>query len=281
MHPRLHAAFFASLIIHGAVVYYFLKVHTDIEKEKPSVVQVEWIEPQPAGPPKGSAGSPVGKGSKISLSKLRSVMAIPGPEATALNPAKDAEARGTGEWRTEDWGRGGGNFGEIVNFMQYDRLRQEIRGLLNYPGILARRGIHGTVNTRLAFTDQSQCDWKRIKIESHERYLRVYTLTMLKKLCAFTVIKNLYANREKIIDLSFQFDVINETTPAALQHPSDFIMGNVIAFRRTTPKSMMEYQIGPIRGVWFAPAVALDFPWLIEKWDYYVNGVDPMAPFKE
>ncbi len=306
MRRRLPAPFFVSLIFHGVVFYLLLKTKTPAEREKPTIVQVEWLERKagtrsdssaaagslngarsgPASPPATSARpASLKKAAKaysnLTGSMLSPKMATPGPEATALNPAKDAEARGTGEWRDEDWGKGGGDFGEIVNFMPYDRLREEIRGLLNYPGILARRGINGTVNTRLAFTHDSQCDWKKIKIDSHERHLRVYVLALLKKLCGFTVIKNMKMNSTQVIDLSFQFDLINETTPYSLQRDQDFIVGNVIAFRRTTPKSLMEYQLGPIRGVWFAPAVALDFPWLVEKWDYYVNDVDPMAPFRE
>jgi hypothetical protein len=58
-------------------------------------------------------------------------MPIPGAAATGLNPAQDALAKGS------------------------------IKGLLNYPYILARRGHTGTVNARPHFTTDSSCDWRR------------------------------------------------------------------------------------------------------------------------
>ncbi len=181
---------------------------------------------------------------------------------------------------SEQWGSGGGNFQEVEHFPEYDRLRTEIRGLLFYPPVLRRRGILGTVNVRMAFTSESRCDWRRIQVLAHERHLAVYVIALLKKLCHLTVIESLKADEHKVIDVSFSFDVVNEATPPDLQKDDDWIVGNVIAFRRTTPKSLLEYQVGPIHGLWFVPAIAFDIPWIIEKWDYYVNGVDPMDAFR-
>jgi hypothetical protein len=278
-----------SLAIHGAIVL-LLHLH-----QQPNLlaepVEIQILEKkngnQRGKPPGKSTGKSTtesagkSKANGDGLGRFTPKIPIPDAGATGLNPERDALANGSSEWPEDAWGRKGGDFGEVVNFLKYDRVREDIRGLLNYPYILARRNFSGTVNVRLLFTDQSACDWKRTQITSAERHLRIYILTLLKKLCALNTIKNLNAGRNDEIDLSFQFEIINEFTPQEQQQPGDFITGNVIAFRRTAPKSVFEYQIGPVRGVWFAPAISLDFPWLVEKWDQYVNGIDPMAPFRE
>lgn len=195
---------------------------------------------------------------------------------------RDLEAKGSAEWRPEDWGVKGTDLGEIANYLTYEKLFTEIDGALHYPAILARRGYAGTINARLAFTDQSQCDWQRTQIKIGQQYLRIYVLTLLKKICSLEVIRSLHADHKKTVDISFQFE-LNEGlgNQAELRQANQKVIGNVLMFHRAETKSSIEYHLGPITGVWFVPAVSLDIPWIVEKWDYFVNGVDPLEPFRE
>lgn len=277
-------ALLASILIHG--IFAWLLLDKPTPRPTPTPVEIEYrntrIHAYENTRIRASKNTRIHnlRGEKFGA-KFRPRAGIPSAEQTALNPERDALARGSSEWPEGSWGSKMNLLGEVGHFLENDRVREEIRNMLNYPGALAMRNIEGHVEAQLYFTDDSKCDWKRTTITSGQPYLRIYILAMLKKLCTFTVVERMRADHRRTLDLTFQFDIVNEFTADWAKHDDDFVAGHVIGFRRTAMKSVAEYQIGPIRGVWFVPAVALDFPWLVEKWDQYVNGIDPLAAFRE
>ncbi len=196
---------------------------------------------------------------------------------TAL--ARDMEAKGSSEWMPEHWGYGATNLAALKEFLDYDAFAAGIDNLLVYPAILARQKVSGTILVRMKFTDQSQCDWSRIDVKNGQRYLRSYVTAVLKKACTLSVVRDMKANRTSVLDLAFNFALTAGDTASENAQSQNFILGNVISFHREQAQAL-EYHIGPIRGFLFVPYVDLDIPLIVEKWDQYVNGKDPMAPFK-
>lgn len=265
MRYKNSVAILVSSLLHAALLWFFSFpiFEPEVNPKPPEPVTIEIKEHSR------------GKG----LGNFRPKMRIPSRIETA--DLGDSGAKGSGEWQPDDWGYKGGDFSEIKNYLAYERLFTDINGLLGYPFIFRERDIYGAVSARLAFTEKSECDWKKIKISSHQKYLRVYILTLLKKLCSLEVVKSLRAGKQNTIDLNFNFELHEKLEPRQAQQAKQQIIGNVLMFHRAHVKSSLEYKVGPFRGLWFVPAVNLDIPWIIEKWDHYVNGVDPMAAFKE
>lgn len=253
-----------SLLFHALI---FLVLHGSPPRpSRPTEIELITVEKKTtaSGRRKGR-----GRGRGLKLS----------PSLPLANTPSEGESSVMTGLLNEDWGSGGGRFGEIENFLSYEKLQAQIRGALHYPSILGRREIEGTVNVRLKFQN-GQCDWKSTNVQSGSRPLAIYVIALLKKICGMDAIHTV-STAGNSIDLSFNFSLSHGAHSETEEQARDFVVGNVLSFRRTYSKSLLEYQIGPIRGVWFVPAVSLDIPWIVEKWDYYVNGADPMAPFKE
>lgn len=180
-------------------------------------------------------------------------------------------------WHPDDWGYGGGDFKQMENFFPLTGIANEIDGLLNYPGALALREYTGGVKARLYFKKNGGCDWKRSNIASSARYFRVYILALLKKLCLLEKITKMKLNRGEHVDIAFNFFLKDqqEFNP----RPPYKLVGNVLLFERHEKKLPVELRLGPVRV--YGPYIAVDFPWLFEKWDQYVKGKDPLKEFQK
>lgn len=226
------------------------------------------------GSGRGGGGRPHGGGS---LKRFTSRGDF-GLGAISANPTPFTQDGDTSGWRTQDFGYGGGGMKYVAQTLQFDRLIRAVEGMLNYPYPLGKRGIDGTVNVRLTFGPDGHCDSKRARLSGASPYLRVYVLALLKKLCGLERLPEPMS-----VDLSFAFLITDEEQRSRGQGDltqKGQITGNVLFFTRTFPKGMAEYQLGPIRGVWFAPVVALDWPWVVEHWEEWVEGKDPLAAFR-
>ncbi|MGE4132998.1 MAG: hypothetical protein AB7F86_15255 [Bdellovibrionales bacterium] len=285
MKTSLTLALGGSVLLHGLVLGLLWLKSAPPNPNPPDQVQIELVkrkilpvaesppeELRPAGNPKRKSGAKA-RGHSKGLGRFRPRGVDFDHPVVGSPPYDSADSR----LASEEFGADGGNFGEIVNFLRYEKLQEVIEGLLFYPGVLGRRGMEGTINARLALDSTSHCDWGRTKIDGSNPYLKVYILALLKKLCGRTAIEQVKVSR---IDLSFRFYLKEYMHPTIDPDPGSQIVGNVLTFARAFPKSKFEYHIGPIQGIWFVPYVTVDFPWIFEKWDKYVNNVDPMADFR-
>ena len=191
----------------------------------------------------------------------------------------DPTAENTSGWSSEQWGAGGGaGLTELIHTLRFDKLMTEIEGSLHYPRVLGDRQISGVINVRLRFREGSRCAWPP-RIEGAAPYLRVYVLALLKKICGFEILTTMGFVAGQTVDLSFAF-VLTDRPDAGRGAPGR-IAGNVLMFERTYPARALSYQLGPIRGVWFAPVVSLDWGWVVEHWEQWVDHKDPLAAFRD
>jgi hypothetical protein len=279
---KMRAFILFSLLLHALVAGLLMW------RKAPQPIPEEKIEISIRELPKGdlnsrSAKSSVrGRGKRISLSKLKpswSSVLEPGPnEGRSIDP----EARGTGEWPSNSWGaHQGGLLKEMEHYISYERVFQEIEGLLNYPGVLGQHDISGTFNVRLGFDDNSQCDWSRTSITEANHYLKFYVLALLKKLCGLDFMNRMRFNRATRIDINFNF-VISDGLARDYDNAADSISGNVLLFRRTYVKPVGFYRIGPIGWTVFMPmGFTMDPMWFMQKWDEVMNHHDPLDEFRD
>lgn len=274
MSKRFSLAAGLSILLH-ALVFFALFWRSAEPKPPPERVAVEWIERRSertrnTGPKKGPR--------KIPLARL-----VPGwGKGQGLKPGGDfAGGAGTGGMEAEPWGSGGSQFGQIEHYNKFRQLFTHVQGLLYYPPALGRRAISGTVNSRLVFNSEGACNWKKTQISGANPYLKFYSLALLKKLCKFEAIQQIGFTDGQVADLSFAFIITEDFRTYKQDEAADRIVGNVLAFSRTYAKSILEYHIGPLQGLWLVPAVNLDFAWIFENWDKYVNGLDPLREFKD
>ncbi len=266
---RLSSAILASICIHTALLLISTRSAPPPRQEVHTVQPVEVEYESPSRRRRAGEGQPA-----LSLRSLTPQFKLggTGPRTSPTGNATDLESN--------PWGSGGTRFSEVQHYPRYEHLAREIEGLLNYPFVLSRRKIDGTINVRLAFTDDSKCDWKRIRILGLSSHLKVYIKALLIKLCGLSVVRSLRADKSRVVDLSFQFEITDRPPSPEEVETRSAIIGNVLNFYRFS-LGAGEYRAGPIRGHWYLPAVSLDFEWILENWEKYVNGNDLMAPFKE
>lgn len=179
-----------------------------------------------------------------------------------------------------DWGEGGGEFGRISDYILMERIYQQVDGLLFYPTLLAYHKVQGDVKARLVINNKGQCDWKHTEIKSGERHFQVYILGLLKKLCALNNEHLKKMRTASNIDMSFSFTVTATPADELRKKQKQPIVGNVLLFYRETVRSPTEWSLGPIKGVFPLPIAFVDFIWLQENWDRYINGIDPWEEYR-
>ncbi|MBX7231185.1 MAG: hypothetical protein K1X29_03770 [Bdellovibrionales bacterium] len=178
----------------------------------------------------------------------------------------------------QPWGSDSSDFQKIGQFDFMNEIFYEINNLLDYPSILAQNKIQGSVHSSLIITPKGQCDWKSTRIISGQVYLRVYTLDLLKKLCLKNFPRASRFEKNIQVDLSFLFTIWESNDPSIKKDQSR-ILGNMLMFYRNSHQSRTQWKLGPFTGMFPIPIVAIDFGWLQENWDQYINHKKPQKFF--
>jgi hypothetical protein len=177
------------------------------------------------------------------------------------------------------WGSGGREFKRIMEYSLMNRIQSQTENLLYYPAVLAAHGIEGNVNVRLVLNKEGQCDWPKTEITSASPYLRVFVLDLMKSVCKQSYLREVRGRKLTLVDFSFQF-AITENNAESVKKEKSKVLGNVLLFYRNSQKSIAQWHLGPFTGIFPLPLVNLDFPWLKEHWETYVEKKDPLAEFK-
>ncbi len=181
---------------------------------------------------------------------------------------------------TSQWGSGGADFSRVRDLGKFDRLYDLIDANVMYPGVLAYHQIQGTVNARLVLTPNGTCDWRHSTVTSTQAHLRLYVLDVLNHVCARDLARFARKSSNSNLDLSFEF-AITEHNDEKLIAREKKVVGNVFLFYRNSQQSVAEWHLGPFRGMFPVPYVALDFSWLQENYDRVVHSRDPLREFKD
>jgi hypothetical protein len=254
----------------------------------PETIEVQFQEvkapPTQGQANRGKAGRGKSRGSRGALT-LRALS--PKGQGMMTPPGRDsydkiyAEAKGSSEWPEGAWGSHGADFAQYAEHIgDLDQLRQEIEHMLFYPSVLSRRRIKGVINARITFTEDSRCAFKKTRVEGAEPYLRVYVLALIDKVCGLSFVTRMGLREGQKVDLSFNFYISENQVSREHDEQQSRITGNVLTFQRGFTESSLEWELGPIRGVWFEPMVFLNVPWVVENWETYVDKKDPLRDFR-
>jgi hypothetical protein len=268
--------FLVSLALHLGV-FVFVWIERPLRR-RDEVLQIEMKQAVAETPRLGGGARPGRRSAGMSWRELKSRGGDFGLAHELGNPHSWIE-KDTSGWSPGDWGYGGAGQGimkSIGQTLSLDKLRLEVEGLLYYPGVLGRRKVEGTINTRLVFGEDSKCDWSRTRVTGASPYLRVYIFALLKKLCAFDTMTTMGFLKDQRVDMSFRFFLVNRTT----EKDHSTLAGGVLLFQRQFLVLPGEYHIGPLTGTVFAPFVSLDWPWVVEHWDQWVEHKDPLRDFR-
>lgn len=255
----------------------------------PEAIEVQFQEAKPAPSLQGRRANTHGRRGKSRGSHRGLTLRALSPKGEGMlkPPGQDyydkayAEAKGSSEWPEESWGSHGADFAQYAEHIGHlDQLRQEIEQMLFYPGVLSRRRIKGVINARLTFAEGSRCAFKKTRVEGAEPYLRVYVLAVIDKVCGLSFVSRLGFREGQKVDLSFNFYISENPVSREQDEQQSRIAGNVLTFQRGFTESSLEWELGPIRGVWFAPMVFLNVPWVVENWETYVDKKDPLRDFR-
>lgn len=179
------------------------------------------------------------------------------------------------------WGVGAGTFERVQDYNLMEFIFAQTESYLFYPSILAAHRIEGTVNTRLVLNKEGDCEWRQTQINAANRYLRVYVLHLLKKVCNQNFSRYLNNRILTNVDMSFQFALTEKQNTDENTKSNQHIVGNVLMFYRNAQTSITEWHLGPFTGVFPIPWVNLDFNWIQENFEKYVNNHDPISEFRE
>lgn len=176
---------------------------------------------------------------------------------------------------TAAWGSGAFEFKRVEDYGLMHRIFERTNDALFYPSVLAAHQISGTVTSRLVFTATGECDWNQTSIQSSQSYLRVYILSVLKGVCRQNYSQFLRGRKKIVIDFFFEFS-LTEHDDKDIASDRLKVMGNVLAFFRNSQHSIGEWHLGPFKGMFPVPMVAVDFGWLTENWDNVMNHKDAL-----
>lgn len=179
-----------------------------------------------------------------------------------------------------EWGSGSREFTRVVDIGRYTKLYDLIDSHVFYPNVFTKNGIEGVVNARLVLTSEGRCDWRKTRIRSKQGHLQVLVLSILHETCAANLKSFAKAEGSTNLDLSFGF-TITEHDDKGLKDSEKKVVGNVFLFYRNNQQSAIEWQLGPFRGLFPVPFVALDFAWFEENYDRVINSRDPLREFSE
>lgn len=262
-----------SLSIHALLfALLWLRKEQSPSASSEELVQFELLEREQATAPKGGGSTSGGLAAKSPLEKLRPGFSLQDRAQGKFQLAGDENSDDPGV----SWGSGSENIDKIADFLPLDRIRDQADGLTSFPSLFRRHDIWGSVNARLVI-DSEGCNWPSTQIWSKERHLQIYVLSVLKKLCGLDSVARLTKVGRKNVDFSFSFAF---TEDASLKDSSE-VRGNIVIVSRVIPKSVMEWRLGPIRGLFPIPAVNIDFDWLKQNWDRYIEGRDPFKEFEK
>lgn len=255
------------------------------EKKSESIIEVDLRPPgfSQKGPSLG------GRGRSPQERLVKKVLSYDFSHEGSQAYGRQAHRLREGSWQedgytTEDnahvaWGAGGGTFERIRDLTIMKRFHEKVDAILFYPSVLASHRVSGVVNTRIVLDSEGQCDWKLTKINSADPHLRVYILHVLKNICDENFKRYLSGRLLTNIDMSFQFSISEEPTTEELIQKNQKVIGNVLLFFRNSHQSMAQWHLGPFTGVFPVPMVSIDFEWLQENFDLYLNHRDPMKEF--
>ncbi len=237
-HVRASVAF--SLIAHSTLLALLLYLKPPQPPQISLPLEIELLPPQPAQtrplsqsqpPPQSQTTTKLTpKTPHLSLSQLTPTPLNFDLRSTAPSSPQN-QIIGDG-WHNTDFGVQGGTFREIEHFSSYNRVLEEIRGMLEFPEVLALNGVSGTINARLHFKN-THCDWSRSTVFAGERHLRFYIDHILRKLCSFEIVNRLAFKDSQFLDLSFIFRLTHEPSSVVKQEAGDRIVGNVLRFKRS------------------------------------------------
>lgn len=178
------------------------------------------------------------------------------------------------------WGQGAGTFERVEDLTLFQRLFQKIDSSLSYPGVLSRHKIEGTVNARFVLAQNGSCDWKHTQILGTDPYLRLYVLDLLKRICSENFSRYLNGRMTTNVDLSFTF-AVSENGSKDYRDERQMIVGNTMLFFRNHHHSVLEWELGPFRGMFPIPAAYLNIQWIQENWERLIENKDPIKEFKK
>lgn len=175
------------------------------------------------------------------------------------------------------WGTGAAEFERLADYSYLERIYERVNNNLFYPGIFAYNNIFGTVNARLVIDSFGNCNWQMTQINSTNVNLKVYILSVLKKTCMQDLKLVTQLRKQLNIDLSFSFELTERSVDK--NEDNKMIIGNVLHFYRNSAKSMLEWNLGPLKGMFPLPYVQLDITWLQIHWEKYINDKDLLKEF--
>lgn len=270
-------------------MYWLFRQEREPPVESPTVeVEYREVKTEAKSPSRRKSGRTAGRGRGRGSLRGQGLSRFVSSGAGLFVPKSDADfekiyagAKGSSEWPEDAWGSHGADFAQYAEHTGHlDTLREEIEQMLYYPGVLARHRHKGVINARITFLKGSHCAFKKTRVEGANPYLRVYVLALISKVCGLSAIPRMGFRKNQKVDLSFKFYSSEGPTSRELDEQASRIAGNALVFQRGYTESSLEWELGPIRGVWFAPFISVDIPWIVENWEKHVDHKDPLRDFK-
>ncbi len=278
-----------SITLHALIILALRGFSSAELTQKPELIELVVLPPdsQSTHPQAKVAGTRQGNQSASGTSKNSQnhglLQYLPNYNFDAYTSVPDSEAYSKNS-RVDnpysEWGEGSETFGRIADYNFFRQLYEKVDTQLSYPGVLARNKIMGVVQTRLVFDKNGDCNWRYTKINGSQAYLQLYVLDLLKRVCLQNFKPMLGGREQTVADLAFRFD-INENDDHDRVEAQKIVIGNVLHFYRNSHQSIMEWELGPFRGMFPVPMVYLNIPWIQENWDRIINKKDPLTEFKK
>lgn len=146
----------------------------------------------------------------------------------------------------------------LTQAVPMQNVGDQVESALDYPVEFRNAGMEGTVTADVRFSADGTLE--KPVARSRSNYLRVHVLRVLRRTLASGL--PLTYTRGRPVGLRFRFDFILSDADQLIRPEVREVNGN-FHFQRVG-RGFGEWKLGPLRGVWFVPAVALDPEWIVD-----------------
>jgi hypothetical protein len=157
--------------------------------------------------------------------------------ATRDQISSDDSAKGAGS----SWGTGGNGLDGLKNHRATSLAAEKFTGLLNYPKMLAYKQVSGTVNVRVYFTPDGECDFKKTHLSSSDSRFNESVLGVVQKYCDSNPLHGTRLRDRNFLDFSIKFDPYKEVSEDPI------IAGNIVFLSISGGQMYGTIRLGPIQ----------------------------------
>ena len=162
----------------------------------------------------------------------------------------------------------------------YNLLYRQLDQNVGYPEEFKTALIAGVVEGKLVFSSEGKYQPEASSFKSEDRYLRIHVLRAVQRAFREAIPRTFWTIDHALeIRCRFRFAITENNDEREAAAPK-FFAGRMMTFYRHYFHSKLQYDVGPIHGMYGIPAVGIDPTWFVKKSKELLSGDAKIEPLQ-